>query len=245
MNTAAMTERTAEASPCLKARIAGVFYLLTFLTGGTALSVSGKLVIAGDAVATAANILAHEPRLWLGFGFNLIVIACYVVVTALFYQLLKPVNRSLSLVAAFFSLMGCAVQASAFLFYIAPLVVLEHAQYLSVFKLEQLQAQALMFVHLNAQAYNIGLVFFGFYCLLIGYLILGSTFLPRILGAGMMFAGLGWLTFLYPPLANYLSPYVLAPGIVGEGSLTLWLLVMGVNTTKWEEKASVWQASGT
>jgi hypothetical protein len=65
------------------------------------------------------------------------------------------------------------------------------------------------------------LAFFGFYCLLIGYLIFRSKFLPRVLGLLMAFAGLGWLTFLWPPLANYLSPYILVRGIVGEGALTL------------------------
>jgi hypothetical protein len=80
------------------------------------------------------------------------------------------------------------------------------------------------------------LVFFGFYCLLIGYLILRSTFLPRILGALMVFAGLGWLTFLSPPLANYLSPYIFIPGLLGEGALTLWLLVVGVNVQRWREQ---------
>jgi hypothetical protein len=95
-----------------------------------------------------------------------------------------------------------------------------------------------VFVNLYAQAYNISLVFFGFYCLLIGYLIFRSTYLPRILGVLMGFAGLGWLTFLSPPLAKYLYPYILAPGIFGEGSLTLWLLVMGVNAQRWNEQAS-------
>src|SRR5260370_28564205 len=85
---------------------------------------------------------------------------------------------------------------------------------------------------------NIGLVFFGFYCLLIGYLIVRSTFLPRVLGVLMAFAGLGWLTFLSPPLANHLSPYNLASGVLGQGSLTLWLLVMGVNEPRWNEQSS-------
>src|SRR2546427_5055622 len=81
----------------------------------------------------------------------------------------------------------------------------------------------------HAASYVSALVFFGFYCLLIGYLIFRSTFLPRILGVLMAFAGLGWLTFLSSPLANHLSPYIFAPGILGEGSLSLWLLVIGVN----------------
>jgi hypothetical protein len=233
-----MMERIAETSPRFKARIAGVFYLLTILTGGFALFVSGRLVVSGDAAATATNILAHEPLFRLGFASDLIATACYIAVTALFYNLFKPVNRSLSLLAAFFSLVGCAIGALSCLFYLAPLVVLGGAQFLSVFKVEQLQALAYMFLKLNAQASNISLVFFGFYCLLIGYLIFRSTFLPRILGVLMAFAGLGWLTFLSPPLAKYLSPYILSPGILGEGALTLWLLVIGVNAQRWNEQAS-------
>jgi hypothetical protein len=81
------------------------------------------------------------------------------------------------------------------------------------------------------------LVFFGAYCLLIGYLIFRSTFLPRILGVLMAFGGLGWLTFLSAPLANYLSPYNMAPGVLGELALTLWLLVKGVNEERWKEQA--------
>jgi hypothetical protein len=82
------------------------------------------------------------------------------------------------------------------------------------------------------------LVYFGFYCLLIGYLICRSTFLPRSLGALMGVAGLGWLTFLSPSLARYLYPYNLAPGILGEGVLTVWLLVMGVHAQRWWEQAA-------
>jgi hypothetical protein len=88
------------------------------------------------------------------------------------------------------------------------------------------------------QSLNIGLVFGGFYCLLIGYLIFRSTFLPRILGAPMAFAGLGWMTFLWPPMADHLSPYNLAAGILGEGLVMLWLLVMGVSVQRWKEQAS-------
>src|SRR5260370_842687 len=85
---------------------------------------------------------------------------------------------------------------------------------------------------------NIGLVFFGFYCLLIGYLIVRSTFLPRVLGVLMAFAGLGWMTYLSPPLAHHLSPYNLASGILGQESVMLWLLVFGVNEQRWNEQAS-------
>ncbi len=130
-------------------------------------------------------------------------------------------NRSASLVAACFSLVGCAVLAVTCLFQLAPFLVLQGPQYSSVFKTEQLQALAYMSLELYGQIYSIAVVFFGFYCLLIGYLILKSTFLPRILGGLMVVAGLGWLTYLSPPLARSLSPYILAPGILGEGALSV------------------------
>jgi len=229
-----MKERIAEASPRLKARMAGVFYLLTFLTGGVAVP-SFRLVADSDAAATASNILAHEALFRLGFAALLINVAVYITVTLLFYELFKPVNRSLSLLAAFFSLVGCAIQAVSSAFFLAPLIVLGGAQSLSVFKVEQLQAQALMFFKLYAQAYNIGLVFFGFYCLLIGCLISRSTFLPRVLGVLMACAGLAWLTFLSPPLANHLLAYIEILGIIAEAALMLWLLIKGVNVQRWRE----------
>jgi len=93
-------------------------------------------------------------------------------------------------------------------------------------------------LRLQPNGVNIALVFHGFYCLLIGYLIFRSTFLPRILGALMALSGLGWLTFLSNPLVNHLSPYNLASAILAELALMLWLLVMGVNVQRWKEQAS-------
>ncbi len=186
MSTGEVKERIAEASPRLKARIAGVFYLITFLTGGFA------AVFAGRRFGDAANLIAS---------------ACYVAVTLLFYAIFKPVDMSLSLIAAVFSLVGCAIGV------------------LGVF-------------HLTPRYTPNSLVLFGVYCLLIGYLIFKSTFLPRILGVLMAFGGLGWLTFVSPQLADYLTPYNLAPGLLGEGALTLWLLVMGLNEERWKKASA-------
>ncbi len=99
-----MTDRTFEASTRLRARIAGVFYLTQFLAFVPGAFVSGRLVVSGDAAATASNMLAHEPLFRLGFAGDLIAAPCYIAVTLLFYNLFKPVNRRLSLLAAFFSL---------------------------------------------------------------------------------------------------------------------------------------------
>jgi hypothetical protein len=243
MRAAVVTDKNAEASPRFRARIAGFFWLMTILTGASALFIGGRFVVPGDATATAANILAHEPSFRLGVAANLIATACYLAATLFVYDLLKPVNRNLSLLAAFFSLVGCAVGAVSFLFYLAPLVVLGSAQYLSVFTVEQLRALALLFLKLYEQTSNIGFAFFGLHVFLVGCLILRSTFLPRLVGALMVFGGVGWLTLsftnlLSPPLARYLLPYIMAPGILGEASLTLWLLVMGVNVQRWLDQAS-------
>src|SRR5438105_11256959 len=99
MTTAVITERITEASPRVKARIAGFFWLMTFLTGGFAMFVGGRLIVSGDAAATAANILAHESSLRLGVASNLIATACYLAATLFVYALLKPVNRNVSLLA--------------------------------------------------------------------------------------------------------------------------------------------------
>ncbi|MBZ5538340.1 MAG: DUF4386 domain-containing protein [Acidobacteriia bacterium] len=239
MSTAEMMERIAETSPRLKARIAGVFYLLTILTGVFAqMFVSGRLVVDGDAAATAANILTHKSLFQLGFTVYLIEMACNVAITALFYHLLKPAGRSASLLAAFLGLAGCAIKTLSRLFYIAPLFILGGAHYLSVFSLEQLRALALLFLKINDHGAGIGLAFFGFYALLKGYLIVRSTFLPRILGVLSIFAGLGLLTFLSPTLGYRLFPYVAALGLLGAAPQILWLLVFGLNEQRWKEQAS-------
>jgi hypothetical protein len=237
-------KRFAETSPHPRARITGAVYLLYFLTAIFAAFFMKGLVVSGDAATTANNILAHLPLFRLGLATSLIATACYVAVTALFYDLFKPVNTSVSLLAAFFSLVGCAIQAFGYLLYLAPLVILGGAPYLSVFTLQQLQALALVLLNLGAQTSNIYLVFFGFYCLLLGCLVFKSTFLPRFLGVLLVLAGLGWLTFLSPPFANHLSPYVLVFGFLAEASLMLWLLVIGVNIPRWQQKADAPRVGG-
>jgi Domain of unknown function (DUF4386) len=228
MQTAVTTEQMAEASPRSRARITGAIYLLFYLT-----AVLGTFFTP----ASPDNIVAHETAFRLGFALTLISNACYVAVTALFYRLFWPVSRSIALVAAFFGLLGCAVTAFGSLFQLAPLVLLGGSPSFRVFGAQQLQALAQMLLDLNAQAGNIALVFFGLFLLLIGYLIFRSTFLPRILAAPIALAGLGWLTFLWPPLANHLLAYVEVLGFLAELSLMLWLLLMGVNSDRWNEQA--------
>jgi hypothetical protein len=224
-----------DANPRRMARAAGGFNLLMIVTGGFAVFARRGLIVRGDAVATAANIVAHEAAFRASFAGDLLVVVWYLAVTALFYELFKPVNRTVALIAAFCSLAGCIVQGVACLF--APTVVLGGASYLKVFTVEQLQALAYLFLKLYTQTYSIGLVFFAFYGLANGYLIFKSTFLPRFIGVLLAIAGLAWMIFLSPPLGEKLFPYLLASDL-GELLLILWLVVFGVNAERWKEVAS-------
>src|SRR6266480_2823810 len=235
-----MTQPNTETSPRLKARMAGVFELLEALTSGFGqVIVPGMLVVSGNAAATAANILAHGSLFRLSILAALIGLVCHIVWLFLFYELFKPVNRSLSLLAAFVGLVAIAIQACSGLCQLAPLIIMEGGQSFSAFNVDQLQALTLMSLRFSARAFNTYLAFFGIWCVLMGYLIFRSTFMPRIIGVLEAFAGLCWLTFLWPPLGHYLSPYNQVLSAPGELSLMLWLLVMGVNSQRWNEQASL------
>lgn len=242
-----MTTRAREVSPRLRARLAGVAYLICGVTYSFARNdVRGKLVVDGDAAATAHNILAHESAYRLGFASEIVSAVCYVIVALLLYDMFRPVSRSVSLLAAFFSLAGCTIGAASSLLHLAPLVVLKGQGYRGAFNVDQLQALALFLLELRAQASSIYMVFFGFYCLLIGYLIFKSTFLPRTLGVFMAISGLAYQIFLSPPLAKELFFTVVGPaGALGELSLILWLLVVGVNPERWREQARAAEEGAT
>lgn len=238
MNKVEMMERIAEASPRSKARLAGLFLLLYSMTGASGYFVSRGLVVSSDAAATATNILANETLLLLAIAANLVSAACYLVLAVLLYDLFRPVDRTVSLLAAFFNLTSCAIGAFDSLFQLAALDVLKGGPDLGVFSAQQTGALALLFLKLNVRALDMGQIFFGFQLLAIGYLILRSTFLPRIFGAIAAFAGLWYLTRLYPPLVTALYPYSLSVPGIGVMLLTLWLLIMGVNVQRWKEQAN-------
>ena len=233
-----MNTRTAETSPLFTARMAGFCWLMCFLTSAWAMSVGTRLIVARDPAATAANLLANQYLYQASTAALLISTAFYIGATFFIYQVLAGVNRSLSGLVALFSLVGCAIGALACLFDVIPFILLKGAHFATVFTTEQLQALTLMFLNVRVQANNIGLVFFGLHCLGVGLLILRSRFLPWMIGAVMVVAGFGWLTFLFPPLANSLAPFNMIPGGLGELSLTLWLLIRGVNAQRWHEQAT-------
>ncbi len=240
-------ERIAEASPLLMARVAGGLWLLCIVAGVGGFIAGSPLIVANDAAATAANILANESLFRLGFTADLISGASYLGATVFLYYVLKPVSRSLSLLAAFFGLAGVAIGGIAWVSHLAPLVLLHGDQYLSAFTMSQLQAMSMIALKLQMQVFSIGMVFFGIQCVVIGYLILRSTFLPRVLGMLLGIGGLSYVivcfaNFLLPLLGARLTPFIFLVAFVGEGSLAAWLLVKGVNVQRWQAQASAVEA---
>src|SRR4051794_7041200 len=199
---ATLTQPLAQSSPRFKARMAGVFWLMTIITGMFGFVAGGRFVATGDAATTAANIIDHEALYRLAFVSNLVATACYLAVTLLVYQLLKPVNRTVAAFVVLFSLMGCASGLVSSLLFLAPLDFLNGASYLSTFTVAQLQALALTTLTLSLRLNDIGMVFFGLHVLSIGYLIRKSTFLPRILGTFLFIASACYLTNSF---ANFLA----------------------------------------
>jgi len=186
----------AEVSPRFKARMAGLMYLLIFITAPS-----------GAATATPVKMFVN--------------LASDTGVALIFFYMFQPVSRRLSFVASLSRLIFVVVMSVNSLNYFGAIEFLQRSHSSASFN----------------TGYGIALIPFGVHCVLTGYLIVKSTFLPRILGVLMVLAGLGYLIFLWPPLGDRLFfPYIVVPGVVGEGSLTLWLLVMGVNNMRWKEQ---------
>jgi Domain of unknown function (DUF4386) len=235
-----MAKQIVDLSPQHYARICGVLYLYIIAAGIFAESVRSKLVVSADAAATARNILSNESLFRIGFSGELLHLACDVAVATILYMLLRPVNRNLALLAAFMRLACDIVLAVASLSHFAVLRLLHNADYLQGFQPDQLQTLALLALKLHGDGYAISLVFFGFACLALGYLVFRSGYLPRTIGALLVIAGACYLTnsfalFLHPAFAARLFPAILLPCFVAELALALWLVVKGVNVAQWRE----------
>ena len=230
-----------ETSPQICARMGGVLYLIIIVIGlwGEAF-VRDRLIVSGDATATAANIRAMEPLWRFHIAAELLLLIAAVVLLLILFVLLRPVSRDLALLMVFFSLVSLGVEAATTMYLFEALFPLGSAGYLKAFAPEQLYAMASLSVKLHSYGFGLSLVFFGCFCLVIGYLIAKSGYFPKVLGFLMQIAGLCYLTnsfalILAPDLANRLFPAILFPAFVGEASFCLWLLVKGVNVSKWQE----------
>lgn len=215
------------------ARTTGAIYLLYFVLAlGGAFLMRG-LVVPGDVAATAQGIINHEVIYRAGFGLGLLANLIYTLVAGLFYRLFERVSPTLSLLAAFVALVGCAVQIGAGVFQIAPLLVLRDATLLAGAGVHTMQMVAMLSLKLYSQTFYVSLVLFAVYDLLLGYLIIKSRFLPKVIGVFLMTAGVGWLCFLWPPAALAVAGIILPLGALAEIVLMLWLVGKGVDVTAW------------
>lgn len=237
-----MTERAVKPSPRTYARIGGALYLYIIVAGGFAEAVRSKLIVPGDAAATAGNIMANESLFRLGHSGELLHLTFDVAVAMILYVLLRPVDRNLALLAAFLRLASDVILGITELTSFAALRLLGNADYLKAIPPDQRHSLALLAIKLHGDGYGISLVFFGFGCLPLGYLIFKAGYFPKILGVLMVIAGLAYVInsfvlFLDPAFAAKLFPGILLPAFVAELSFTLWLLIKGVNTARWEARA--------
>lgn len=233
---------TADFSPQAYARLAGLLYLIVIVGGVFAeIFVRQRLMVTGDAAATAQNVMSHQELLRLGFVAELVPLLCNVVLALLFYELFKVVSRRLALLVVFFTLVGSAIEGVTLVSHLAPLLLLRQGPALG-FDPALLQAQAYLALQLQSIGFAIALTFFGCYCLVIGYLVFRSTFLPRIIGVLLTIEGLCYLAnsfadFLAPAVAGRVFGFLLVSG-VAEVVLCLWLLARGLNVARWQAKAS-------
>jgi hypothetical protein len=202
-------------------------------------AIAEQLVNSTNASVTARNIVAHEDLYRFGYTMYMIEMVAQVIMTMLFYELLKPVSRTGSLIAAVIGVVGCGIKALSRVFFVAPAIVLEGTRYLDTFSPEQLKSMALLFYNVNEMGAAIAVVFFGFNTVITGWLIIRSTYLPRFLGWIAVVGGIGWLAFLWPPLGYRLNLYIAAIALLGSLATIVWMLVYGVKEERWNEVSRI------
>lgn len=233
-----------ETSPGALARIGGALYLVIIVIGFFGeIFVRDKLIVSGDATATAKNIMASESLWRFHIAAELFLLICAIVLLMILFVLLRPVSRELTLLALFFNLVSIGIEAATTMYLIVALFPLGDAGYLKAFSPEQLYAMAYLPLKSHGYGFSVSLLFFGCFCVVIGRVINRSGFLPKVIGVLMQIAGLCYLTdsfalILAPSFANRLYPAILLPVFIGELSLCMWLLLKGVNVQRWKERAS-------
>jgi len=226
--------------PQATARLAGFFWLIVIAVSVVAVVASPTLNLRGTPAQTAASVMSVEGSYRLGFALLLFGGVCYLGVTALLYQVLKPVSGTVALFGALASLAGITVGAASGVHELGALALLHDATNATSAAASQLQAMAQAGFREDPQEFRIGMVYFGCHVASIGYLILRSNFLPKVIGAILVAGGSSYFlasfaTFLAPEFGARLTPFVIPIALLGEGSITLWLLIKGVDVEKWRQ----------
>src|SRR6266849_6613431 len=223
------------------ARIAGVLFLVSMVAGGFGEAyVPSKLIVSGDPTATAANLRNFDFLYRLGFAAFLIESLCDITLVLILYALLKPVSKELSLLAAFFGLIGTALFAFAELFYFAPPLIMGDAGYLKTFSPDQVNALVLLSLKFYGYGGMIFTAYYGMAWIVRAYLMFRSGYLPKFLGVLMAIGGIGFVVrnFVLILAPAYASGALLVLMFPGGLLLTVWLLVKGVDVPKWNAKAA-------
>lgn len=240
-----MKNCTLETSPQRYARIAGALYLAVIGLGIFAEAYAINHFRASGDVATLAQTILAEPTLWNLSAFaNMLLVLCVIPLSWLLYLLLRPVNRNLIVLAVFFNLLSLSIEITSKLFQLLVKPILTSPSMAKAFEPAQLHALANFALRSHDIAFNIALILFGATCIIYGYLIFASGYLPKFVGVFMQIAGVGYLVacfsaLFFPAFSNLISPAILLPPFIGEASFCLWLLVKGVNLAKWNDKVNV------
>lgn len=236
-----MRNNQPETSPQVYARIGGLAYLIIIVAGALGeLFIRNKLIVSGDPVATAHNIAA-SPFLWrMGIAGDIVMHICDLVLAIVYFLLFKRVNKNLAILSVLFGLIQTAVLVANKMNLVMPLLLLDNQDYLKSFDPQQLQVLSYISMKAHEYGFGIGLIFFGFECLIDGYLIFKSGFLPKALGILITIAGLCYLTnsfalLLFPTISDSVFSIIVAPTFMTELAMCVWLLVKGVNLSKWKE----------
>jgi hypothetical protein len=237
-----MTRRTANPSPMVYARIAGVLYLLiAALSGFVHFYVRGELIVPGDATTTANNIMASAGLFRASIAAELVILLSEIVLLVLLYVLLKPVSKTLSLVAAVSRLAMTTIHGINVLNNVIVLLLLSGAGYLTVFAPNQLHALVTLFLDAKTYGFSIGVAFLALHAAILSYLIFKSGYFPKVLGVLFMIATFGYLidSFAHVLVANHTTGaiYFVLPITIAEIAFPLWLLIKGVNVKQWEQRA--------
>ena len=224
----------ARPSPRTLSRIGGALYLTIIAIGAFGeLGIRGRIVAPGDAPATAANLDAHASLWRAGLVAELVLLVCATALAAILYALIRPVSRTGAVLALSFNVVTIAVEAAVALHLASALFPLTRPEYRSAFEPGQLAALSALSIQSHAYGFGLALVFFGCFCVVMGWLIHRSGYIPRAIGALLVVAGVCYVanTFaliLSPALASRLIPWILLPPFVAELSFALWLLLKGV-----------------
>jgi len=236
-----MTQRAIEPSPQAWARIGGVLYLVIIIIGIWAeVFVRDGLILSGDVTTTARNIAASQGLWRAAIAANLVHLSSGVILAAIYYLLFAPVSKTFARIAVLFNLTAIALEAGGKVFLLLALAPLGSAEYLKAFEPQQLHVLTWLSIRGHTLAFNVSLIFFGFQCVILGYLIFKSTFLPRLLGVLMALAGVSYLVncFAVVVAPSFADIRLLIPAFIGETALCLWLIFKGIDAPRWREWAS-------